>query len=112
MTTLVPAGAIACRMVDNGVPSFGHATLSPDQKISSNCARSEAFQDSDTGSFLRPEYSLDIDIEHCPNCAGALKIIAAIEDPPGIARILTHLGLPTRAPPRAPAQRFDLFQTT
>jgi hypothetical protein len=23
----------------------------------------------------------------------------------------SHLGLPTRAPPRAPAQRFDLFQT-
>jgi hypothetical protein len=33
----------------------------------------------------------DIDIEHCPNCAAALKIIAAIEDPPVIVRILTHL---------------------
>ena len=49
----------------------------------------------------------DIDIEHCPNCGGALKIIAApstaqdrIEDPPVIVRILIHLGLPTRAPPR------------
>ena len=54
----------------------------------------------------------DIDIDHCPNCSGTLKIIAAIEDPPVIVRILTHLGLPTRAPPRVPAQRFDLFQTT
>jgi hypothetical protein len=53
----------------------------------------------------------DIDIEHCPNCGGALKIIAVIEDPPAIVRILIHLGLPSRAPPRAPAQRFDLFQT-
>ena len=53
----------------------------------------------------------DIDIEHCPNCGGALKIIAAIEDPPVIVKILSHLGLPTRAPPRAPARRVDLFQT-
>ncbi len=52
----------------------------------------------------------DIDIEHCPRCGGRLKIIAAIEEPPVIARILTHLGLPARAPPRTPARRTDLFQ--
>src|SRR5262245_7864359 len=34
----------------------------------------------------------DVDVEHCPNCGGALKIIAAIEDPPVIAKILSHLG--------------------
>jgi hypothetical protein len=39
-----------------------------------------------------------------------LKIIAAIEDPPLILRILTHLGLPIRASPREPARRFDLLQ--
>jgi len=44
-------------------------------------------------------------------CFCALKIIAAIEDPPVIVKILSHLGLPTRAPPRAPARRVDLFQT-
>ena len=27
-----------------------------------------------------------------------------------IIKILSHLGLPTRAPPRAPARRVDLFQ--
>jgi len=27
-----------------------------------------------------------------------------------IIKILSHLGLPTRAPPRGPARRVDLFQ--
>ena len=31
-------------------------------------------------------------------CGGTLKIIAAIEEPAVIVRILTHLGLPARAP--------------
>ena len=45
-----------------------------------------------------------IDLEHCPQCGGDFKIIAAIEDPAVIAKILTHLCLPARAPPRAPAR--------
>ena len=36
----------------------------------------------------------DIDLEHCPQCGGDFKIIAAIEEPAVIVRILTHLGLP------------------
>jgi hypothetical protein len=52
--------------------------------------------------LLRRVFSLDL--EHCQNCGGALKIIAAIEDPAVIVKILTHLGLPARAPPRAPAR--------
>ena len=51
-----------------------------------------------------------IDIAHCPQCGGALKIIAAIEEPAVIVRILTHLGLPARAPPRSPARPPALFQ--
>jgi len=39
-----------------------------------------------------------------------LKIIAAIEEPAVIVRILTHLGLPVRAPPRSPARPLELFQ--
>ena len=46
----------------------------------------------------------ELDLEHCPNCGGELKIIAAILEQPVIEKILTHLGLQARAPPRAPAR--------
>jgi hypothetical protein len=36
-----------------------------------------------------------IDVERCA-CGGKLKIIAAIEEPVVVARILTHLGCPRR----------------
>ena len=50
------------------------------------------------------------DIEYCPRCGGRLKIIAAIVDPAVITKILAHLHLPARAPPRSPARRVELFQ--
>ena len=50
----------------------------------------------------------EIDMAHCPQCGGPLTLIAAIEDPTVIVKILAHLGLPTRAPPRSPA-RIDEF---
>lgn len=46
----------------------------------------------------------ELDLKHCPNCGGELKIIAAILAQPVIEKILTHLGLQARAPPRAPAR--------
>jgi hypothetical protein len=51
----------------------------------------------------------DIDLEHCPQCGGDFKMITAIEEPAVIVRILMHLGLPARAPPRERA--LSLFQT-
>jgi len=55
------------------------------------------------------ERVFDSDIKHCPHCGGTLKIIAAIEDPTVIAKILPHLGLSARAPPRSPARSFNRF---
>ena len=52
----------------------------------------------------------DIDIEHCPHCGGNMRIIAAIQEAGVIAKILDHLGLPTRAPPRSPAKGFELIE--
>ena len=51
-----------------------------------------------------------IEIEICPDCQGRLKILAAIESPDAIEKILTCLGLPAQPPPIAPATRLDLFQ--
>ena len=51
----------------------------------------------------------DIDMKHSPHCGGQLKLIAAIEEPAAIARIVTHPGLAAQPPPRAPAVRVDLF---
>ena len=37
--------------------------------------------------------------------------LATIEEPAVIVKILTHLGLPTRAPPRSPARIDEFLQT-
>lgn len=59
----------------------------------------------------------NIDIETCQDCGGAMKVIACIEDPEVIQKILTHLQLnaeataPSPLPePRAPPIS-DLFDT-
>lgn len=52
----------------------------------------------------------DIDMEHFQACGGKLEIIAVIEEPAVIERILTHPGLSAQPPPRSPARRVDLFQ--
>jgi hypothetical protein len=59
----------------------------------------------------RLKRAFGIDIQTCPACGGVLRIIACIEDPSVIERILTHLAqkdasAPTsRLPPsRAPPQ--------
>jgi hypothetical protein len=50
------------------------------------------------------KHVFEIDLEHCPNCGGELKIIAAILEQRVIEKILTHLGLQARAPPQSPAR--------
>jgi len=44
--------------------------------------------------------------------SASLHVIAAIEDPSTIAKILKHLGLPARAPPRAPAKNPAFYEFT
>jgi hypothetical protein len=51
-----------------------------------------------------------IDIEKCEKCGGKVRVIASIEDPEVIAKILKHLGLDRAAEPHSrspPAQLFN-----
>ena len=55
----------------------------------------------------RPKRVFNMDIETCPACGGAMKIIACIEDPVVIQKILDHLKSKdeTREPPPKPESR-------
>jgi hypothetical protein len=45
-----------------------------------------------------------VDVTCCPACGGSMKIIAALTSPASIRKVLDALGLPSRAPPVAPAR--------
>ena len=45
-----------------------------------------------------------IDVTRCPDCGGRMKIIAALTEPRSIQCYLEGVGLPSRAPPIAPAR--------
>ena len=47
--------------------------------------------------------AFDLDILRCPRCAGRMELIATIDDPDVIARMLAHLGLPGGRAGPAPA---------
>jgi hypothetical protein len=46
----------------------------------------------------------NIDVETCGACGGKMRIIAAVEDPQVIMKILDHLGLPSTPPLAKPAR--------
>jgi hypothetical protein len=48
--------------------------------------------------------SFAIDVLACSQCGGRLRLIATIEDPTVVTRILRHLGLPTELPDLYPAR--------
>ena len=85
-------------------PPVGQATLSGSS--AAHVRRYARLDGTDTGSEASR-----VDIETCPACGGALRIIACIEDPAVINKILTYIesknasAEPARSPPcRAPPQ--------
>ncbi len=82
------------------VPETPAQSVAP-AECEANCVHHRAVRLS-WARLLKRVFALDL--AHCPNCGGALKVIAAILEQPVIEKILTHLGLQARAPPRAPAR--------
>ena len=77
------------------------AEAAPPAECEANCAHHRAVRLSWVRLLKRV---FDLDLEHCPNCGGKLKIIAASLEQPVIEKSLMHLGLQARAPPRAAAR--------
>ena len=48
--------------------------------------------------------SLGLDVLACPRCGGRLGLIAVIDNPAVVARILRHLGFPNEIPETRPAR--------
>jgi hypothetical protein len=46
----------------------------------------------------------EVDVLICPSCGSKMRLLCAIHPPDAIRKILTCLGLPSRAPPIAPSQ--------
>jgi len=61
---------------------------------------------SSTGSPPVQKPAFEIDVLECPQCGGRMELIATIDDPAVVRKILRHLGLPTEVPearrPRPP----------
>ena len=56
----------------------------------------------DRASLLRRTF--DLDVLQWPRCRGRLRVLAVIAERGPVVRILSHLGLPTEAPPLARAR--------
>ena len=61
----------------------------------------------DWASLLRRVFK--IDLLACARCAGRMRVISVIEEPPVIEKILRHLGLPHVPLPTAPARGQKAF---
>jgi hypothetical protein len=46
-----------------------------------------------------------LDVLECARCRGQMRVVAFVDDERVAAKILAHLGLPARAPPRGRPRR-------
>jgi hypothetical protein len=82
-----------------GVVAYGRTEIDPATGPKETMGTSEAGRQ----GVAKPRYwtwaalmrrAFDLDVLRCPRCAGQMELLATIDDPAVIARILAHLGLP------------------
>ena len=81
------AEVVAYRRADIGRASGPSATVAEAGRDRAGSPRSWPW-----AALMRRAF--DLDVLRCPRCAGRMQLIATIEDPAVIQRILAHLGLP------------------
>ena len=99
MSGLLSAAALGVAEQDKPLlpPALLGPPLSPEQQLD---VRDRYL---DWASLLKRVYGEDILV--CPKCGHRpMRIIAAIDDPPLVEKILAHLGLPSERPVIAPAR--------
>lgn len=73
-------------------------------------AEPELVADDQTTDLARLSYArllsrvFEADIGCCQRCGGELRLVACVDEPEAIGKILSHLGLPTQASALAPAR--------
>jgi len=85
---LAPNAKLRAQVVPQEPEPPAHAA--PPAECEANCAHHRLVR-LIWSRLLKRVFALDL--EHCPNCGGELKIIAAILEQPVIEKILDHLGL-------------------
>ena len=100
---LAPRAAWRADVVRFGEPVGSHENSPPeDSRDAAGAGDPPPAANGLWAEFIRRSFGFDV--LECPRCGGRLQLIAVIEDPAVIERILRHLGLPTDIPEARPAR--------
>jgi hypothetical protein len=101
---LAPNAKLRARVVPQGPPARAHVATGAATPAECEQAKPVRARAQHIGWARLLKRVFDIDLRRCPSCgAGELRIIAAILQRAAIGKILTHLGLDPRPPPRGQA---------
>jgi hypothetical protein len=97
---IVPAGVITIVPAHPGCP--GEAGTPRTGAAQTNTKQSKKRKNYSWAQLMMRVFELDVFF--CPRCGGRMRVMCPINPPLAIEKILACLGLPTRAPPIAPAK--------